>query len=400
MISVSEAWQCISAHVKKFKSQDAPLIDCYNKVLSDNILATREQPPFHRVAMDGIAFFWREDVEHEELLLEDIGRAGSPQKKLNNQSAAIEVMTGAVLPIGCNCVVKYEDLLVQDKSVKFRNNIEIKAWQNIHLQGGDYQAGELLLEAGQKINSAQMGIIASQGMKTAPVVKTPQIAIVSTGDELVEVGKEVLPHQIWKSNPYVLQTGLQVNGFLKNKLFHLPDNPEKIFNHLQKILEEHSIVIVSGGVSKGKFDYIPNMLADLGVEKKFHKVAQRPGKPIWFGVGAKEQLVFALPGNPVSATIGFHRYVIPALMQASGYKRPLSFAKLRESINFSKEMTLFKQVKVEIDKSGQLWATPLSNNGSGDFSSLAESDGFLELKANKSTFIAGESYPIYFWKEA
>jgi molybdopterin molybdotransferase len=166
---------------------------------------------------------------------------------------------------------------------------------------------------------------------------------------------------------------------------------------LKKILNEFPFVVLSGGVSMGKFDFIPSVLADLKVKKVFHKVTQRPGKPFWFGSGSKQQMVFGLPGNPVSCLVNLRRYVLPALFKNIGLEFKNSYAVLEKDISFKKSLTYFPAVSTYFSKEGVQLASPIKSNGSGDYFSLHKSDGILELPSEKELFKKGEAYPFYRW---
>jgi molybdopterin molybdotransferase len=176
--------------------------------------------------------------------------------------------------------------------------------------------------------------------------------------------------------------------------FHLPDNKEEIKTELQTLLEENDVLILSGGVSKGKFDFIPKALEELGIQKLFHQVNQRPGKPFWFGTsGDKSKVVFALPGNPVSTFLCFHKYIKPWVLKNLGVEEKPVDAILTSNLTFSPALTYFLQVRTQIQE-GRILAHPVPGGGSGDFVNLKGVDGFLELPANKSTFSAGEVFPF------
>jgi len=195
---------------------------------------------------------------------------------------------------------------------------------------------------------------------------------------------------------------LQSRGINNTSLFHLNDDKNSLFNSLKTILDNHPIIIISGGVSKGKFDYVPQVLADLKIKKIFHKVKQRPGKPFWFGTAIDgKTIVFALPGNPVSTLVCLNRYVIPALLKANTLdSNSLSrniYAELIEKVTFKKPLTYFLPVKLDHTVKGKLRAKPLKLNGSGDYVGFSKSDGILELPSEKDEFYPGEIYKIFLW---
>ncbi len=401
MISVSEATLSILDNVQTLEYRSLPISDLCEEISAEDLVADRPLPPFNRVAMDGIGICfdeWQRGARSFPIL--GCQAAGDPQGELGDSKGCFEVMTGAVLPRNCDCVIKYEDLEINDKIASIPYNLELKSMQNVHLKGVDSQAGDLLVPSGTPITAPRWAIAASIGKNELKVVKRPRIAVISTGDELVDVDKTPLPHQIRRSNAFAILAALRNNGFYNTTDLHLPDQEETIFDTLKETLANHDLVILSGGVSKGKFDFVPQVLADLEVKRVFHKVLQKPGKPLWFGVGKESQTVFGLPGNPTSALITFYRYVLPAVrkMINTPERSVQLHARLVEPVSFKKTLTYFVPVKVEYTNDAGILATPVKNNGSGDFASLASSDGFLELPAESAIHAAGNCFPLFLWK--
>jgi len=223
--------------------------------------------------------------------------------------------------------------------------------------------------------------------------------VIGTGDELVGIKQKPDAYQIRQSNSYALQAALQLQGYDQVTRYHIRDDKDEMRTQLGQILNDFDIIVLSGGVSMGKFDYIPEVLKALGVKVLFHKVKQRPGMPFWFGKNKDGKPVFALPGNPVSTQIGLARYVLPYLNQAVGCKAPLQeFAVLSEDVRITTAFTNFLPVKIEPDQGGRLHAAPIIPNSSGDFASLTGSDGFLELPADTTHFSCGFAARLYRWK--
>jgi molybdopterin molybdotransferase len=192
-----------------------------------------------------------------------------------------------------------------------------------------------------------------------------------------------------KSNSYALKASLLQNGFSDVELDHVPDNEAIVGEHYQQNKNSFDVLIYSGGVSKGKYDYLPKVWEAAGVQKYFHEVSQRPGKPLWFGVDeVSKTAVLGLPGNPVSSLVCLHRYFIQ--------NRPM-YAKLQSDIFFQKNLTYFVPVKIECDVDAMVKATPISTKNSGEFSALSESDGFIELPKDRSEFLTGETFRFYPW---
>ena len=400
MIEVESAIELIGRHFVKVEKERVSLDHLVNRILATPIKAKREQPPFDRVAMDGIAVSFHGNSS-KSYKIEGIQSAGQPQKELHQEHNAIEVMTGSMLPLGTNTIIPYEDLFIADGVAKLKKECEIEERKNIHFLGSDYSSGKILLNTGIKVTPSSLALIAAQGDDEAIVSKLPRVAIISTGDELVEPGQQCLKWQIWRSNPYGIYSQLTNLGYSRSNvdIFHLKDNKPETFTLLSKILKTHQILILSGGISMGKHDYVHTVMNDLHVTKIFHKIKQKPGKPMYFGIGEDGQNVFGLPGNPVSALVCMRRYIIPGLEQALGGVVKKYSAVLNQDVHFKRSFSLFKAVHTECSDSGQLLATPVPSNGSGDFLSLGKSSGFLELPANKELYKKGEAFLYFPWSE-
>jgi molybdopterin molybdotransferase len=235
-------------------------------------------------------------------------------------------------------------------------------------------------------------------MERVRVSAQPMLAVLSTGNELIEPGEPVLPHQIRRSNVYCIIAALRRHGFQRVADDHVRDEPEELRERLKLHLDTHDVLILSGGVSMGRFDLVPKLLTELGVRMVFHKIAQRPGKPLWFGVAQSGPAVFALPGNPVSTLVCLSRYVIPALLAAMGETKSTSRKiPLAAPVTVSSKFMQFVPVCTEVDDWGRDWAVPRNTNGSGDFTSLAGTDGFVELPPGPNTYPKGFVTRLFYW---
>lgn len=402
MITVQIAQTLINKHLVFGRTSVSDINQAAEITLNEPLIADRAYPPFHRVAMDGIAISfkaWKSGLK--KFSIENCQRAGEAALTLKNNNNCIEVMTGSVLPIGTDCVIRYEDVTIRDQIANVNENLKIEEFQNIHQKGSDCKSGDELVASNTLMRSPQWAVAASIGKSEVLVKKSPKIALISTGDELVEVDQVPKDYQIRRSNIYSMISSLHSRGFMDLTLNHLPDSQEEILKTISQLLESHDILILTGGVSMGKFDFIPQCLADLKVKEVFHKVRQRPGKPFWFGVRDDKATVFGLPGNPTSSLICLHRYILPALSSAMGFdfskKMGVPKAMLTQNVNFKKNLTYFLPVKLSYNDKGALTAEPVHTNGSGDFISLSRSDGFIELNEEQSVFNKGEYYPVYFW---
>jgi molybdopterin molybdotransferase len=391
MVSVQEATSIILSNLFQPKAKEVCLIDSLGKILAEPILTDRDLPPYHRATMDGIALQYAAYQNGvTSFTIEAVQAAGEPQKKLSADSHCIEIMTGAMLPEETDTLVQYENLKIENgRATIIASSIE--KGQNIHVQGSDAKKNQVLLPMGSLISPAEVALLASVGKTTVAVQDFPKTAITSTGNELVGVDQVPLLHQIRTSNSYALQSALSAIGG-GAELFHLADDEEELKRELIRVHAHFDLIILSGGVSKGKFDFVPKVLESLGIQKLFHQISQRPGKPMWFG-RAGNKFVFALPGNPVSTFMCFHRYLRPWLLKSLGMEQPTTKAILAEDFSFTVPLTYFLQVKVT-NEDGKLLAYPIVGGGSGDFANLKEVDGFLELPLGKNEFKAGEAYPL------
>jgi molybdopterin molybdotransferase len=388
MILIEEALQIILKQKLDLEIEHVSIHDAQGRILAENIVADRDFPPFDRVTMDGIAIeFERFENGQTYFETEHIHTAGSPSYTLKNTAKAVEVMTGAMLTLGTNCVIRYEDLEEKDNGFEIKSSPNIS--QNIHRKGIDKKAGSILIEAPVKLEAMQMAVAATVGKSQIAVFKQIRIAIISTGDELVGVDEPVLEHQIRRSNAMAIQA-LVKNYTADVKLFHLIDDKSELREKIADILDEFQVLILSGGVSMGKKDFVPEILVELGVTKLFHKIKQKPGKPMWFGIKG-QKTVFALPGNPTSTILCTLNYVMPWLALQNGLNDKKTIkVKLKKTMVLNGNFGNFVQANL-IQENAETWAMPVVNNGSGDFVNLSSSDGFLVFPMRESgVFEEGE----------
>ena len=399
MLSPAEAEKLIGERLQCLPIESLPLAQCAGAVLRENVYAERDQPPFDRVAMDGIAL--HSDAVRagsRRYQVQAIQGAGDPALTLASRSACIEVMTGAVLPAECDTVIPVEQIANRNGEVEIGPDVAVEPWQNVHRRGTDSRQGALLLSTGTRLTAPEVAIAASAGMARVRVSSQPMVVVISTGNELVEPGEPILPHQIRRSNVYAIVSALRRQGFQRVADDHVLDDADQLKERLKFHLDTHDVLVLSGGVSMGRFDLVPRVLEELGVEVVFHKVAQRPGKPLWFGVAPSGAAVFALPGNPVSTLVCLARYVVPALFASMGQEsEPPEKIAISAPVNVSANLAFFLPVRVEIDDWGRAWASPAPTNGSGDFVALAGTDGFVELPPGPNTFPKGFVAPFFRW---
>ena len=395
MTTVEEAEQIVLAQLKHFGAETVPFEQALGRVLAEDLKADRDLPPFNRVTMDGIAISYQAIIAGLSTFhIKGTQAAGDSPIAIEDTNLCVEIMTGAALDDSLDTVIRYEDLEIRNglASIKAEG---IKKGQNLHFKGKDKRAGETVARSFQKITPAIISLAASVGKAVLSVKTLPKVVIISSGDELVDVTDIPGSYQIRRSNNYTIKAVLANYG-LQADILHIPDDPEVTRLQIKKCLQNYDVLLLSGGISMGKFDYIPQALEDLRVTKLFYKVQQRPGKPFWFGKYENGAIVFAFPGNPVASFMCLHRYFLPWLNATLGLARkPPVYAVLATDFSFQPRLKYFLQVKLNFSGQGSLLATPVEGNGSGDFANLADTDAFMELPLEQSEFKAGEVFRVF-----
>jgi molybdopterin molybdotransferase len=399
VVEVAEAARLIESHLPRLPVVERRLSEAAGYILAEPILATRDQPSYDRVMMDGVAIDSRAWKGGRRLFgVAGTAAAGSGRLRLEDSAMCIEVMTGAVLPEGADCVVPVEDLDRRQDGVELGDTAEAAPGRHVHRRASDQPAGAVLLEAGTRLRGPELAIAAATGLARLPVSSRPRITVITTGDELIQPGQPAEDHQIWSSNEYGLTGLMMAHGAGDIGRRRLADDREQTRDGIASALATSEVVVLSGGVSRGRFDYVPDALADLGVTRVFHRVAQRPGKPMWFGVSPEGRPVFALPGNPVSTLVCCRRYVVPALRRMQGETEPPSeTCRLAGEVVFEPDLELFLPVRVRVDPDGTLEAHPRPTNTSGDYASLAGTSGFAALPRGQARYPTGYMAHLLRW---
>ncbi|KRA35544.1 molybdopterin biosynthesis protein MoeA [Rhodanobacter sp. Root627] len=435
LLSVAEAEQRIHAHMPSFGTERVALDAATGRVLRQSVQAERDQPPFDRVMMDGIAIAtvfsspcsagggWegvrllpfrskatppqpspaeqgreQSSITQQRFRRAGLALAGMDEQVLDDPAACIEVTTGAMLPRGCDSVVPIEQTRRDGERFVLSDGYEPTAGQFIHPRGADCGEGELLLRSGTRIRSPEVAVLAANGAAQVEVAKRPSVTIVATGDELREVDQALAPGQIRRSNDRALAAALATRGFDDVERTWLPDDLNIATQVLAGLLATRQVLVLSGGVSVGQRDFVPAALHALGVQEVLHGIAQRPGKPMWFGIGPQGQVIFALPGNPVSALVCAVRYLLPALEHAIGLTAaaPVKVV-LADAAATHPALTCFVPVDVQHDDHGRAMARPQPSPTSGDFSSLPQTHGVVELAPAAGAAPVGTVAALYRW---
>ncbi|CAN5714334.1 molybdopterin molybdotransferase MoeA [soil metagenome] len=394
MVTVEQAEKIVLEQTKEYGTEQLYFEDAAGRVLAEDLKADRDLPPYDRVTMDGIAIsFDAFEKGNRSFKIIATQAAGESPVEITSSNECIEIMTGAALPSTTDTVIRYEDLDIKDGIATVTTDAVVKA-QSIHFKSKDKKQHDVVVKANQVISPAVIQMAAAVGKAQLLVKKLPKVVIISSGDELIEVNETPTPYQIRKSNNYTIKAALlqyRVNA----DMLHIPDDAEITRTEIEKSLQQYDVIILSGGVSEGKFDYIPKALEICGVEKLFHKVQQRPGKPFWFGKHSNGVLVYAFPGNPVSTFMCLHRYFFLWLEQSFRITKQQMYAALDQDFVFTPKLQYFLQVQLNIDEKGNLLATPVAGNGSGDFANLLGTDAFMELPLEQNNFTKGEVFRVW-----
>lgn len=398
-LSVDAALACVLEHAVLGMSESVPLEAAQGRVLATEVRANRDQPPFDVSAMDGYALRSADLATGTAVLtvLEDIKAGDRPRCRVEAGECA-RIMTGAPVPPGADAVLRVEDTQsLPDGRVECRKRVE--AGNDIRRRGEGMHCGQVLLSPGTLITPGVVGILATAKCVQVEVYRRPRVAVLATGDEIEALEAPLDPERIPDSNSYALLAQVQALGCEAVRLGIARDDPEDLARLLRQGLEggNFDVLLVSGGSSVGVHDHVRPVLAQLGVSMHFWRVAMRPGHPLAFGSSASGQLVFGLPGNPVSSMVCCEEFVLPALRQMMGqerrYKRTLT-ARLTAPVKIRPGRTEFVRVGLGRDADGMLLATPTGTQSSGVLLSMARADALLVVPAALSGHAAGDTVRV------
>jgi molybdopterin molybdotransferase len=380
----------------RMSAEPVPLGDSIHRIIREDVLADADSPPFDKAIRDGFAVRF-EDVDQVPSVLSVIGesRAGAGTDVMVQRGQSCEIMTGAPLPAGANAVVMVENTeRIAPSSVRILKSAREN--EGLLRRGAEARKGELILQSGRKIGLADIGLLAGAGKSSVMVSRKPRVAVVATGDELVEVNESPKPDQIRNSNTYTICAQVREAGAEPISLGIARDNLEDLRGRIRRGLE-HDILIVSGGVSMGKYDLVEQVFAEFGVEILFDKIAMKPGKPTVFG-HAGQTYVFGLPGNPISTMVSFHMFVRPLilfLLKAVDTKPKILAAKLEAPAKCDPERAALVPALVRFD-AGQYWIRTAPWKGSSDLVGLARANALIMIPSRQGTLEAGETAQFLF----
>ncbi len=391
-IRFEEAQALILDHVRPLGRELVPLLDAVGRVLIEDLRAPWDLPRWDNSAMDGFAICSADGQPGRELKVTGYIPAGETRMPPVISGCAVRIMTGAPIPPGCDAVVPVEE--TEETVGKMRLLKQVKARDHIRFAGEDVAKGDLVLPAGTRLRPPEISLLASFGQALVAVYRRPRVAILSTGDELVELGQPPGPGQIINSNALSLAASVAEAGGVPQLLGIARDNLE---SHREKLAEglKADVLITSAGVSAGDRDLVRDVLAELGVEQRFWKIAIKPGRPTAFATKG-ETLVFSLPGNPVSTMVTFEMFVRPALRKLQGVTPaipPLHRAVLAEATRTRPERVQFLRVHVR-SEGGRLVASSSGDQNTGILRTMVRANGIVILPAGRERFDAGDEVDV------
>jgi molybdopterin molybdotransferase len=383
MITIEKAYNIVLNNAYTLETEKVEFIHSLGRILAEDVKSDIEMPPFDKSAMDGYACR-REDLKNTLEIIEVIPAGKYPEKEIGENQCA-KIMTGAPVPKGADCVVPVEiSEEIKERTVKV---IEISNKNNISYQGEDVKKGDKVLEKGIKIGAQHIAVFAAVGYTNVLVYKQPKVGVISTGDELVEPQNKPSLSQIRNSNGYQLLAQVDACGAIANYIGIADDTFDDTYEKVTKALSENDIVLLTGGVSMGSFDFVPKVLEKAGVKIDFDAIAVKPGKPTTFGMAGKK-FCFGLPGNPVSSYMQFDLLVKPLIYTLMGQDyRPLDI-QMPMGINYQRRNAKRKAYFPVIIKNGEIF--PVDYHGSAHIHALSLAHGIASIEIGKQEIMKGE----------
>ncbi|MFT3679684.1 MAG: molybdopterin molybdotransferase MoeA [Ferruginibacter sp.] len=391
MITVAEAKKIIEENVLPLPAETIRIQDAAGMQLAADVFSATDIPPFNQSSVDGYAFSHKGWEEHKYLKIKGEIPAGYNLPVDYSADTAVRIFTGAPVPAGADTVVMQENTKVINNMLHVEEGLKLLTGSNTRLKGTDIKQGELALEKDSLLSPAAIGFLAGVGIDKVTVYKKPFVTIIVTGDELQQPGEQLSGGQVYESNSYMLLAALQQLDIHAQRIIHCDDTLEQLTKELNAVLPDSDIVLLTGGVSVGDYDFVPQAAEACGVHKLFHKIKQRPGKPLFFGK-KRSKLVFGLPGNPSSVLTCFYEYVVPALHLLNNIVKPLEVRKATLSKSFEKPAGLTHFVKAVYDGNSVI---TLGAQESYRLSSFAKANCLLVIEEDKTVCKEGEVVEIH-----
>src|SRR6187401_556673 len=390
MISVIDAKKIISENVSSLEPVTLLLQGSVGLILAEDVYASMDIPAFPQSSMDGYAFSFEGWKNNKRLKIAGEVAAGTKETVTVDPKNAVRIFTGAAVPAGADTVIMQEKVQIENGELKIEDET-IQQGNSVRLKGSEIKAGELALEKESVLSPAAIGFLAGIGITEVKVYPNPSITIVITGNELQQPGEPLQLGQVYESNSFALKAVLQQLHIESIQILYALDKPEIITDTLKKALEQSDVVLLTGGISVGDYDFVLQAATECGVEKLFHKIKQRPGKPLYFGKKGNK-LVFGLPGNPSSVLTCFYQYVIPVLERVSKRKIGLKTIKAPLAKPFQKNTSLTHFLKGFYD--GETVAS-LDAQESYRLSSFAKANCLIQVDEDATTLKEGELVDVY-----
>lgn len=390
MISVIEAKDIIRNHIKPLTPVTVPLQQASGYVLAEDIYASIDIPAFPQSAMDGYAFSFNRYKPGQRLKIAGEVPAGIHKAFDDLLGKAIRIFTGAPVPDGADTVVMQEKVAVENKELLIFDEQLVKG-SNVRPKGSEIEAGALALESGSFLSPAALGFLAGIGVSEVKVISKPRVTIIVTGKELQNPGKPLLPGQVYESNSITIKAVLQQLQITDAAVVLVDDDLGILKNVLEDALLTSDVVLLTGGISVGDYDFVLQASEECGVKKLFHKIKQKPGKPLYFGRKG-EKVIFGLPGNPSSVLTCFYEYVIPAVEELTGRKDIVKVRQLPLAKAFTKKSGLTHFLKGLYNGKS---VNPLDAQESFRLSSFARANCLIVLEENKEDFSEGDMVEVH-----
>lgn len=387
MITVSEAFSILENNVPPAQEIQYSLLQARKHVLSKTIYSPINMPPFRQSAMDGFAVCLNDRLEYE--ILGEV-KAGDAESFVLQPGQAVKIFTGAAVPDTAQAMIPIEKVVVEHSILKLHNIPQPN--ENIRPIGEQIKEGEVALEKGTKLDAAAIGFLAGLGFTTVPVYKKPRVAIVVTGNELLPPGTPLTHGKVYESNGVMLQSAL-LDAFYENvTIYKVKDDFVSTKNILLEAIEVNEVVLVSGGISVGDYDFVAQALQELGVKTLFHKVNQKPGKPLFAGK-LNDKMIFALPGNPAACLTCFYVYVIPTLKRLSGAISQFGITKWIGLVHdFEVKNTRSQFLKALVTEAG---VKVLSHQASSMLNSFSDANALIYLPEGNYELKNGVAVQVY-----
>ncbi|RZJ75529.1 MAG: molybdopterin molybdenumtransferase MoeA [Flavobacterium sp.] len=388
MISVNEAKKIIDTSVTYNRITTLPLAEAYGLSLAKKVIAAVDIPNFDQSSMDGYAIKFKD----RNLPLSIIGEmaAGATAQLSIGDGEATRIFTGGPLPYNADTVVMQEKIRLEGDTLIILDN-SLSEGLYVRPKGAEVKEGEIAMAEGTHLSAAALGFLAGIGCTEIAVYAPPSVGIILTGNELQEPGQPLNFGQVYEANSVQLTAALQKTGCRNIKMYRAEDNPEKLSEVLKKAMSENDVVLLNGGVSVGDYDFVVSAAANCGVEQKFHKIKQRPGKPLYFGV-TETKMIFGLPGNPSSSLTCFYEYVLPALEKAMHLSPSLNEIKAEVTHNYNRPPGLTHFLKASYSN-GKV--TPLHAQESFRLHSFAQANCFIVLPEESTGCSAGDTVKVH-----